>query len=310
MPAPPASASSANTSRTRVTSTARACAIPAQTPAITRSSARGAKTGSGIRPHRTARATRTDPTLACASRISTRAPVSSTLLSTLRPSSVSPSRSTAPSRTSARTRTAASRGTTTLQVADVHACAHPRLADGQPDVAQVDPQLPHAERIAPVEIADAGRRVRALADAVAEVNREDGDEDRHRDEHEGEERAEPRSRSPCRAGGRASSPARRGPRSRRRCRPRRGGLSAAGFAGCSDGRWCVSQRIAPPARRSRIQAASPCGHTVARERSTTRATARSPSPISGHGRSPRSRSAPETTESSLPSSGMTSAAAR
>ena len=61
MPAPPASASSAKTRRTSVTSTARACAMPAQTPAITRSSSLAAKDGSGIPAHRTARSTCSEP---------------------------------------------------------------------------------------------------------------------------------------------------------------------------------------------------------------------------------------------------------
>src|SRR2546423_6307629 len=48
MPAPPARASSAETTRTSVTSTPRACAIPAQTPASARSSVLIVKDGSGI----------------------------------------------------------------------------------------------------------------------------------------------------------------------------------------------------------------------------------------------------------------------
>src|SRR5438270_8380083 len=48
-PAPPASARSAKTTRTSVTSTPRACAIPAQTPASARSSVFVVKDGSGIK---------------------------------------------------------------------------------------------------------------------------------------------------------------------------------------------------------------------------------------------------------------------
>ena len=79
--------------------------------------------------------------------------------------------------------------------------------------------------------------------------------------------------------------------------------SRAGRAG-----WRVSQRISAPAiRKSHHE--SPSGHSVARESRMAPATARSPSPISGQGRSRRLRSAAVAIESSLPSSGMTSAAA-
>src|SRR5262249_57272249 len=49
MRGPPARAKSANTTRTSVTSTPMACAIPAQTPARTRSSVSVVNVGSGIR---------------------------------------------------------------------------------------------------------------------------------------------------------------------------------------------------------------------------------------------------------------------
>ena len=49
-----------------MTSTARVCAIPAQTPAITRSSELGAKLDRNMPGHRRARSTRTEPRPACA----------------------------------------------------------------------------------------------------------------------------------------------------------------------------------------------------------------------------------------------------
>ena len=63
--------------------------------------------------------------------------------------------------------------------------------------------------------------------------------------------------------------------------------------------WRVIQRIAAPAIRSRIQA-SPWGQSVARESSVTSATATSPRPISGQGRSRRLRRAAVAKESSVP----------
>jgi hypothetical protein len=92
MPAPPASASRAKTSRTSVTSTPRACAIPAQTPAITRSSSLVAKERSDMPGHRTPRVTRSSPAPDMGVEDEDRAPFSVTLSSTLCPSAVLPRR--------------------------------------------------------------------------------------------------------------------------------------------------------------------------------------------------------------------------
>ena len=127
---------------------------------------------------------------------------------------------------------------------------------------------------------------------------------------------------------RASAAEDRRPRSRaRRARRARAGTTARGgraAAPSAAGRRCgsaaadgprpsrapESEQRDPGERAARIQAKSPCGQRWAWERSTIAATATSASPISRHGRSRCSRSASSTIDSSRPSSGITSAAAR
>ncbi len=70
----------------------------------------------------------------------------------------------------------------------------------------------------------------------------------------------------------------------------------------------MSQRITTPTI-ARTTQTSPCGQNEAFESATAPATASSPSPMSGQGRSRRWRSARVATESGAPSAGMTSAAA-
>ena len=84
--------------------------------------------------------------------------------------------------------------------------------------------------------------------------------------------------------------------------------SMEGSAARSAAGWRVIQRITMPATRKRNQE-PPFSDRLTRERRIAPATARKPRPITGHGRSRRLRRAAVAIESSLPSSGMTSAAA-
>ena len=193
------------------------------------------------------------------------------------------------------------------QAADVDARGELRLADRQANVAQVDEEVADAEPVAPVEVGGGGRHVGLVADSATQVHREDGDEDRDRDEQEREQAAD--------------DDEERAPK-----RPRRAGATAAGTvgasvaaspaelaagaAGSSTPRLRVSRKTAPPLIRRSIQAASPEGQRLTRESSTAAATAAMPSAITVSGWFRRSRSAADAIESSLPSSGMTSAAAR
>ena len=99
------------------------------------------------------------------------------------------------------------------------------------------------------------------------------------------------------------------PRMRWESRRARVTASAASSSVRGSGSPCrVTRRIAPPAS-ARTTQTSPCGQKDMFETTTAPATASSPSPISGHGRSRRCRSVRVANESSWPSAGITSAAA-
>ena len=165
-------------SRTSVTSTPRACAIPAQTPARTRSSALVVKERSGIRAHCTARVTRTWPTPTCASRTSTRLPVSRR-----RPSTLCPSSDSAEHVDLAELRVAAHlqgdvRRDDHVELADVDARLDVRLAGAEADVAEVERQVADAELVVCAEVLRAGDDVACGRRRRGRGGRGDGGEDR------------------------------------------------------------------------------------------------------------------------------------
>ena len=280
-------------------STPRACAIPAQTPAITRSSALGREGG---QRHAGSSYGALDAQLAGAdvgvehehacSRVSVDALVDvAAVVRCCR------GRSTSPNCASPCTCRATSGGTITSSSPTstrASTCVSPA---GSCTSLRSRRKLADAELVVVPQVLECPRRRSAVADAAAEVDVDDGGEDRRGDEHERDERAE-RDRDAS-----ANDAADAARVLRRRAPP------ASVVAGSPFGPCRVIQRIAAPAIRSTNQA-SPCGHSVACESRTAPATATSPSPISGQGRSRRLRSAAVANESSSPSSGMTSAAAR
>src|SRR5262245_47631422 len=189
MPAPPASASSAKPTRTSVTSTPRACAIPAQTPASARSSVFVVNLRSGIRSwygarhlhladpdvrlqHQHALAGLGDVTIDIAA---VRRLAEHLHLPELRVA-VDPQCDVVRN--------------DDAQVSDIDARAHARLTCRKLHVAQVDLHLSDPELVARAEVLPVGDDVVAVTGAVAEVHVEDRGEHCGRDEEQRDECAE------------------------------------------------------------------------------------------------------------------------
>ena len=156
--------------------------MPAQTPAITRSSVLGANARSDMRRHRTARSTTTWPAPTSASSTRTRSPVSISSLSTLRPSppmpfgsSISPTSTVRvdPHRGVGGTRTFRSPTSTRAStcVSPAGSCRRLRSRSSEPI-----PSL-----VVVLQLLDVRDDVGALADPVPEVDVEDRHEGRDRE---------------------------------------------------------------------------------------------------------------------------------
>src|SRR6187549_3274308 len=190
MPAPPASASSAKTSRTSVTSTPSAEAMPPQTPASARSEELAANAGRGMagswygavdadrpRPHACVEDERA---VARLERVTLDLPAVGALAEDLDVARLG-------ARVDPHGRV---RGDGHVEVADVDARRHVRLAGRQRERREVEPQRADPELVGAIEIARRDGGVVAVADAVADVDVEHRGGDGGRDEHERDERPE------------------------------------------------------------------------------------------------------------------------
>ena len=162
--------------------------MPAQTPAITRSSALGANVRSDMRRHRTARSTRTAPAPTLASSTRTRSPVSISSLSTFRPSPPDAvrqvdlahlGRSMDPESDVGRDED--------VHVADVDAHVDVRLARGQLDAAEVEVERADPEVVLVAQLLGGRGDVVAVADPASQIDVERRHEDRRRRDDECEE---------------------------------------------------------------------------------------------------------------------------
>ena len=162
--------------------------MPAQTPAITRSSALGANVRSDMRRHRTARSTRTAPAPTLASSTRTRSPVSISSLSTFRPSPpMSFGRSTWPTSAVAVDAEGDVGRDEHVHVADVDAHVDVRLARGQLDAAEVEVERADPEVVLVAQLLGGRHDVVAVADPASQIDVERRHEDRRSRDDEGEE---------------------------------------------------------------------------------------------------------------------------
>ena len=158
-------------SRTSVASTPRVLAMPAQTPAITRSSALGANVRSDMRRHRTARSTRTAPAPTLAS--STRTRVSGLDQLALDVPAVAADVVRQVDLAHLRLTVDAERDVGRdehVHVADVDAHVDVRLARGQLDAAEVEVERADPEVVLVAQLLGGRHDVVAVADPAAQID--------------------------------------------------------------------------------------------------------------------------------------------